>query len=278
MATKLVFVLIDDNEDRSRHVTLLLSDFVDIYTVLALDEVPAKIAKIIQNGGVVDVIITDLNMEADTSSRGFTMHTAGQIIHAVPQFDMAFGARGDDAEPDVTALDRSHDFKPFGPILALPFAQFFRGGGVIVPVSGFWQDERLILRNDRDASITKAQMNGFVYVALRLIWEWGDAHLSEAERIENFAKRLATAYETAVDRSNPSLISDQAMSAVKERRTQLFRRATAIQGLSGFTIDQIFDDATVTVWTAGEPVRHLERASLFADYALRMEEAESALG
>lgn len=272
MTSRIVCVLIDDNADRSQFVKRMLSTYLDMHTLLELDEMPGLMARIERQGGLVDLIVSDINMEADKSARRFNMQTGRGDLEVTPRFAMAF--RGESASGSATneGLDRSHDFKPFGPILALPIAQYFRGGGVIVPVSGFWQDDRLILRDDATAT---AEMNGFVFVALRLIWERGDADLAPSQRMAKFAERLSAAYRTASEKSNPMLIVDQVKDAVRERREQLFRQAYAVQGLDDFTVDQVFDDAAVTIWMNGHPVRHLERRSLFADYALRIEDVQA---
>lgn len=272
MANRLSVVIVDDRSQDSRNLAVEAEEYFDFYEVAGIDDVATEIARL--NGNprpIVDVILCDVNMERDESAGEFTITTKDGCFLVEPNFAMSFGdadARsGDVATSD---LDRSHDFKPYGPLLALPFTQFFSGGGVTEPISAFWRDSRLIRRTDLEGGGT-AMMNGYAYVALRLIWDQLET-VDSGGQDDNFAKRLSEAYDRGVARTGNVMI-ERLKRATARRREQLFAGAKLVAGLDGATARGLLSesgDELVTIWDEYRPARQVRRNSLFGDFAIRM--------
>lgn len=275
MTDKLVVVIIDDREEDSREVARRAGEYFDVYEVRGIDDVAVQTAKLASRSEpVVDIILCDVNMEDDRSSRSFTIEAGTERFKVAPRFDMAFSERPAATQDEAQAFERSRDFKPYGPILALPFAQYFQGGGVTAPISAYWNDHRLIRRTDlEEASSASAEMNGFTYTALRLIWDRSEPGTGADQFLEAFAECLSRAYTLDPEASPSDLMMEQLNKAVEARRRQLFEGARVVQGLGRILPDGLLDEQgadLVTIWSDCSPTRQLQLKSLFADFAFRM--------
>jgi hypothetical protein len=272
MSDQLVVVIIDDRAHDSRYLTMETKEYFKFYEVTGIDDVAAQISRITQSPRpIVDIILCDVNMERDDSAGKFTIMDRGTSIDVEPKFAMTFADGehlGGEGKPD---FDRSHDFRPYGPILALPFTRFFSGGGVTEPISAFWNDARLIRRGEAGEN-SAAEMNGYAYVALRLIWDQHDDDHRGPED-EKFADRLSEACST-VGSGLGNVLMERLKRATAKRRAQLFERATLVEGLTGATARGLLGKEgaePVTFWDDRQLARQLKRSSLFGDFAIRMQ-------
>lgn len=274
MTDRLTVVIVDDRAQDSRQIAREASDYFDFYEVSGIDEVAVQIARLsAQPEPIVDIILCDVNMERDNSAGKFTIAARDISFQVKSNFAIKFNEAGSGGG-DVAAsdLDHSHDFKPYGPVLALPFTQFFSGGGVTEPISAFWNDSRLIQRTDLVRHGATAEMNGYAYVALRLIWELECA--DSEDRDTYFASRLSEAYRMGAA-GNGNVMIERLKRATAKRRAQLFERAKLVQGLAGTTAKGLVSkegEELVTIWDEHRPARQLRRSSLFGDFTLRMHE------
>jgi hypothetical protein len=237
--------LIDDNRSNNRPATDIIEQYSLLKGASNLSEALNQLHKLsAQKGGAqIDIILCDINMfDEDRSPDNRLPSLEFSDGSCTPTFGLN----------TLEAGIADSSFHPYGPILALPFARFFRNGGIISPISQYWTDNRLM--NDR-------WINGYVFTALSLIWGQADQKFNVTD--------FGTKYEQhtlegngANREKNPSWtdIVREFFKGVKARREQLYMSAYRLPDISKTsTISSLLALPEVAIWF------HSEDGGLYED-------------
>jgi len=283
MGRKLVTIVIDDQHEISSQTISELRRHAEVHTVAGVGDVTALL-KVLD---VVDVILCDVNMEHDPTPKGgdggphgfVLQRTAAADIPVVPHFELLGlndQASRIDPDPETNQSTPSSKFMPYGPILALPFARFFRNGGVIRPISVFWKDQKLLARGeDHLPGDFTGRINGYVYVALALIWgQTGHPIGGAGGPPDRFGPRFSSMYRSARVGTLADIYREQFRYAVGERRAQLFQNAESIPGLNDLTLEAIEAGGEQVIWDQNLNCESFDLQSIFADYCLDLQDSK----
>jgi hypothetical protein len=259
--------LIDDNRSNNRPATNTIGRYSLLKGVSNLSEALNQLHTLnAQPSAQIDIILCDINMwdeerPADNQLPNLGFTNGG----CAPTFGLNTLEGG--------LADSS--FHPYGPILALPFARFFRNGGIISPISQYWTDDRLM--NDR-------WINGYVFAALSLIWGQADRGF----QVSDFGPKYEQhAFEgNGVKREkNPGRIDIVAefFKGVKARREQLYMSAHRLPDISKTnSIVSLLALPEVSMWFRGADgglyEDRVKTLSLYADLFEKTETSQSKAG
>lgn len=252
-ARSLVTLLIDDRLEVSKASIDTLRMFTDIIEITDIDDAIKHLNLLKQGEDVVDIILCDVNMNDN-------------VCKAFPLTERARRAKGTNSRSmiaplfDIAGLSTS-GFKAYGPIIALPFVKYFKNGGVIAPISAYWQDKELMRKGS--SSRCDGSINGYVYVTMALIW--GQIDVKEFDP-EVFGAKFSHLYNSANQTSLAAIVLESFFDSVRERRTQLFNNASVLPDLGNVTLDSILASEDIRVLDIDQDMQSFTQKSLYADY------------
>lgn len=279
MGRKLFVVLIDDRHPTFPETIAQMERANAIVRPLkGVNDVINELRAIKQSGkGIVDLILCDVNLEKDDTSDFFELRCQEPSIVKPSYAINGLSEEVPNANDWGWQPDEILNSKLYGPILALPFTRFFRNGGVIKPISTYWQHPKLIDHNSKfrlaDGTFAKF-FNGYVYIALKLIWAQTDVALDEKaadKAIElggldhAFGEKFSEIYNSAVSEPPSAIVERQFYDGITARRLQLYDDALLLPDLRNVTIEKINTGGEVTIWDSALRKDTIDLQSLYAD-------------